>query len=296
MQEIQNLGLIGAGLIGGSIARAAKAYGAVSHVTVIEADAGKAAQAQDLGLGDLCTTDVSALANCDLVILATSVTHFGALAKAIMPHLKPGCIISDVASVKGEAVAAVNPFLKDNVHFIPAHPIAGTQFSGLDSGFAELFAHKWLIVTPLENADQNAVNALTKFWEKLEAHVATMNVASHDAAFATTSHLPHAIAFSLMQAAQDQADMQGGEILKYSANTFGDYTRVAGSDPALWRDIFLSNREALLASLAAFNTKIAQVIHMLHVKDSKGLESFITDSRKARHALEKHKEDGLKGF
>lgn len=296
MQDIQNLGIVGAGLIGGSIARAAKEYKAARHITVIEADAGKAAKAEALGLGDACTTDPAALADCDLVILATSASLFGALAQTIVPHLKAGCILSDVGSVKGEAASAVLPHLNDGIHFVPAHPIAGTQFSGLESGFAELFAHKWLIVTPLENSDADAVKTLSAFWEILGAHVASMSMTAHDAAFATTSHLPHAIAFSLMQAAQDQALTQGDDILKFSASSFGDYTRVAGSDPTLWRDIFMGNRDALLASLAAFNAKIAQVIHMLHVRDENGLKDFITQSRTARHALEAHKEKGTKGF
>lgn len=296
MQKIENLGVIGAGLIGGSIARAAKAYNAARHITIIEADKTKAEQAAALGLGDVCTTEAAALKDCDLVILATSVTVFARLAQTIMPHLKPGCILSDVASVKGKALSEIAPYKRDDIHFIPAHPIAGTQFSGLEAGFPELFAHKYLIITPQIDADKTAVATLSFFWETLGAYVEVMDIGAHDAAFATTSHLPHAIAFSLMQAAQDQAQMQGDDILKFSASSFGDYTRVAGSDPALWRDIFMANRESLLASLAAFNAKIAQVIHMLHVRDEDKLVEFITQSRAARHALEAHKEKGTKGF
>jgi cyclohexadieny/prephenate dehydrogenase len=288
-----HLGIIGAGLIGGSIARGARQYNAASRITIIEADDTKAREAQELGLGDVCTTDLTALKDCDLVILATSVKNFERLASNLA--LKNGAIVSDVASVKSAAVSALKA-LPSQVHIIPGHPIAGTEHSGLRAGFAELFKGKWHILTPLPDTDEGALRMLTNFWEKLGAHVAVMTPQAHDAAFATTSHLPHAIAFSLMQAAQDQTTRQGHEILQFAANSFGDYTRVAASDPALWRDIFMNNREALLASLAAFNAKIAEVTHMLHIDDGAALERFIAVSRDARKALDAYKEKNVKGF
>lgn len=291
-----HLGIIGAGLIGGSIARAARDHKAADRITVIEANEANARKAFDLGLGDECGTDAMLLADCDLVILATSSAYFDAIGRQIAPHLKKGAIVSDVASVKGQAIAALKPHIPAHAHFIPAHPIAGTENSGLESGFPELFKNKYLIITPMDDTKTTPLGTLTHFWEGLGAHVATMTPESHDAAFATTSHLPHAIAFSLMQAARDQAGVQGAEILQFSASSFGDYTRVAGSDPALWADIFMANRDQLLASIAAYNAKLAQVTHLLHTGDRAGLERFIGQSRDGRRTLEAFKEQGVKGF
>lgn len=292
MKQIHHLGIVGAGLIGGSIARAAKATGAAARITIIENGPDNAALASELGLGDVCGTDLALLADCDLVILATSVTAFAGIAKIL--SLKPGTIVSDVASVKGAVIDALKSL--NDVHVIPGHPIAGTEFSGLRAGFAELFKGKWTILTPLPDTDPVALETLTAFWEALGAHVGTMSVDAHDAAFATTSHLPHSIAFSLMQLAQDQADAQGHEILQFAANSFGDYTRVAASDPALWRDIFLNNRDALLKSLSGFKAKLTQVETLLREEDGAQLEAFIATSRTSRQSLNAFKEKGVKGF
>ena len=193
-----------------------------------------------------------AVRDADLVILATPVGAYKSLAETIAPHLKPGAILSDVGSVKGAVVRDVGPLVPSGVHFIPAHPIAGTEFSGPDAGFASLFDGRWTILTPVPGTDAQATATLRAFWQGCGALVDVMDVTHHDLVLAMTSHVPHLIAYNIVGTAHDLEAVTEGEVIKYSAGGFRDFTRIAASDPTMWRDVFLNNREAVLEVLGPF--------------------------------------------
>src|SRR6478736_1697819 len=234
----RRVALIGFGLIGGSIARAARAQG--------------------LGIVDrVLETNAEAVNDADLVILCIPVGACGPVAQEIAPFLKAGGIVSDVGSVKGAIVREMAPHLPDNVHFIPAHPVAGTENSGPDSGFAELFMNRWCILTPPDGADAAAVEKLSALWSALGANVEIMGAQHHDLVLAVTSHLPHLIAYTIVGTADELEDVTRSEVLKFSAGGFRDFTRIAASDPTMWRDVFLNNKDAVLEMLGRFNEDIS---------------------------------------
>lgn len=282
----ERLALIGAGLIGSSIARAARQFGAARHVAVMDSSSQVVRRAQELGLADLVTQDhAQALAGADLVIVCTPVGACGAVAQSIAPFLEKGAVISDVGSVKGAVVAQMTPHLVDPARFIPAHPIAGTEFSGPDAGFATLFQSRWCILTPPENADAEAVEKLTAFWRRLGANVETMSVTHHDAVLALTSHLPHLIAYNIVGTADDFGDETRSEVVKFSASGFRDFTRIAASDPIMWRDIFLANKDAVLQMLGRFNEDLSALQRMIRRGDGQGLEQFFARTREIRRSI-----------
>ena len=249
----ERMALVGMGLIGSSIARAAKAQNAVRSVVATARSPATRRRVAELGIADQVVEDnVAAVEGADLVIVCIPVGACGAVAKEIGPHLAPGAIVSDVGSVKGSVVRDMAPHLPANVHFVPAHPVAGTEHSGPDAGFAELFIDRICILTPPEGADADAVARLTALWESFGAQVETMSPDHHDLVLAVTSHLPHLIAYTIVGTAYDLREVTRSEVLKFSAGGFRDFTRIAASDPTMWRDIFLANKEAVLEMLGTF--------------------------------------------
>ena len=252
------LALIGVGLIGSSIARAARALGIVETIVATSRAEPTRQRIEQLGIVDeVVDTAAAAVVGADLVILCVPIGAFGAVAREIGSHLKPGAILSDVGSVKGAVLRDLAPHVPAGVHLIPGHPVAGTEHSGPDAGFAELFVNRWCILTPPRNADPSAVERLARFWRAFGANVEIMSAEHHDLVLAVTSHVPHLIAYTIVGTAFDLRLVTESEILKYSASGFRDFTRIAASDPTMWRDIFLHNKEAVLEVLGRFNEDLA---------------------------------------
>jgi cyclohexadieny/prephenate dehydrogenase len=288
----ERLALIGVGLIGSSIARAARQFGAARHIAVMDSSQEVVGRASELGLADVATQEYAqAVRGADLVIVCTPVGACGDVAQSLAPHLEKGAVLSDVGSVKGAVVAQMTPHLAEPARFIPAHPIAGTEFSGPDAGFATLFQNRWCILTPPENADGTAVRTLTDFWMRLGANVETMSVAHHDAVLALTSHLPHLIAYNIVGTADDFGDETRSEVIKFSASGFRDFTRIAASDPIMWRDIFLANKDAVLQMLGRFNEDLSVLQRMIRRNDGQGLLEFFSRTRDIRRSIVEQGQD-----
>ncbi|HEY8261929.1 MAG TPA: prephenate/arogenate dehydrogenase family protein [Methylosinus sp.] len=284
--------LIGLGLIGSSIARAIRAFGAARRISASDASAEVVARVAALGIADEATTDAAeAVRGADLVILCVPVGVCGEVARMIAPHLSPGAVLSDVGSVKGAVVAQVAPHVPASVHFIPAHPIAGTEYSGPDAGFATLFQNRWCILTPQPDADAAAALKLVEFWTRLGANVETMTAAHHDLVLAVTSHLPHLIAYNIVGTAADLEEVTQSEVIKFSASGFRDFTRIAASDPTMWRDIFLNNREAVLEMLGRFDEDLTALQRMIRRGDGEGLFALFTRTRAIRRSIVEQGQD-----
>ena len=280
------LALIGMGLIGSSIARAARAQGAVRRIVVTARSPKTRARVAELGIADkVVKTNAEAVEGADLVIVCIPVGACGAVAKEIGPRLKPGTTVSDVGSVKGSVLRDMAPHLPQSVHFIPAHPVAGTEHSGPDSGFAELFDNRWCILTPPEDADPEAVERLAAFWRLLGAKVEIMNAEHHDIVLAITSHIPHLIAYNIVGTAADVEQVTQSEVIKFSAGGFRDFTRIAASDPVMWRDVFLNNKEAVLEMLGRFSEDLAALQRMIRWDDGDALEKLFTRTRAIRRGI-----------
>jgi cyclohexadieny/prephenate dehydrogenase len=280
------LALIGAGLIGSSIARAARARGAVRSIVVTARSPKTRKRIAELKLADkVAETNAEAVKGADLVIVCIPVGACGAVAKEIGPHLKMGAIVSDVGSVKGSIVRDMAPHLPNIVHFVPAHPVAGTEHSGPDAGFAELFENRWCILTPPEGTDPKAVERLATFWKLLGANVEIMSPEHHDIVLAITSHLPHLIAYNIVGTAADMEQVTQGEVIKFSAGGFRDFTRIAASDPVMWRDVFLNNKEAVLEMLGRFSEDLAALQRMIRWDDGDALEAHFNRTRAIRRGI-----------
>jgi cyclohexadieny/prephenate dehydrogenase len=279
--------LIGIGLIGSSIARAVKEFGGLAGEVVANARSQRSLdRVAELGFVDACEIDpAKAVAGADCVILCSPVGTYAELADHIAPSLMPGAVLTDVGSTKQSVVRDVGPFVPAGVHFVPAHPIAGTEFSGPDSGFATLFQGRWCLLTPPPGTDAAAVAKLRQFWERMGAQTASMDAAHHDRVIAIVSHLPHLIAFTICGTADDLADETRQEVLQFSASGFRDFTRIAASDPVMWRDIFLNNREALLEMLARFTEDAQAMARAVRWGDTNYIEDKINRSRKIRKSL-----------
>lgn len=278
--------LVGAGLIGSSLARAARDFGAAREVAILDASPDVMARVRDLGIADEASGDpAAALKGADLVIICTPVGVCGAVAEQLAAYLEPGALLSDVGSVKESVVAQVAPHVPPGVHFIPAHPIAGTEFSGPDAGFSTLFQNRWCILTPPADADPAAVDRLARFWTRIGARVETMSPEHHDRVLALTSHLPHLIAYNIVGTADDFGEDTRSEVIKFSASGFRDFTRIAASDPTMWRDIFLSNREAVLEMLGRFNEDLSVLQRMIRRGDGQGLHDFFSRTRAIRRSI-----------
>jgi cyclohexadieny/prephenate dehydrogenase len=280
------LAIIGPGLIGSSIARAAREQGAVRSIVATARSPETRKRVVELGLADKVTeTNAEAVEGADLVIVCVPVGVCGGVAKEIAPHLKAGAIVSDVGSVKGAIVRDMGPHLPNNVHFIPAHPVAGTEHSGPDAGFAELFEGRWCILTPLESSDPQAVKRLAAFWRLLGANVDTMTPEHHDLVLAITSHLPHLIAYTIVGTADELQTVTRSEVLKFSAGGFRDFTRIAASDPTMWRDIFLANKDGVLEMLGRFNEDVAALTKAIRRGDGEALHEHFTRTRAIRRGI-----------
>lgn len=280
------IALIGFGLIGGSIARAARAQGLAGEIVTTARSPKTRARVAELGIVDrVLETNIEAVADADLVILCIPVGACGPVAQEIARHLKPGAIISDVGSVKGAVVRDMAPFLPPGVHFVPAHPVAGTEHSGPDSGFAELFINRWCILTPPEGTDPDAVERLRRFWAGLGARVEIMTPDHHDMVLAITSHLPHLIAYTIVGTADELEGVTQSEVLKFSAGGFRDFTRIAASDPIMWRDVFLANKEAVLEMLGTFNEDLAKLTRAIRRGDGEALFEHFTRTRAIRRGI-----------
>jgi cyclohexadieny/prephenate dehydrogenase len=250
---VERLALIGVGLIGSSIARAVKRGGLARHIVGCARRETTRAAALALGVVDEAFADpAEAVRDADLVILAIHLGHYEEVTRRLAPGLKPGVVVSDVGSVKSSVFRDVAPYLPAHARLVPAHPVAGTEKSGPEAGFAELFDDRWCILTPGPDADSDAVELVKAFWTAIGARIEVMDAQHHDLVLAVTSHLPHLIAYNIVGTAADLEEVTKGEVIKYSAGGFRDFTRIAASDPEFWRDVFLNNREAVLEILGRF--------------------------------------------
>jgi cyclohexadieny/prephenate dehydrogenase len=282
---IRSLAIIGLGLLGGSIGLAVRARGLPVTTTGWDRDPAVRARAAERGLvGTVCDTPEAAVAGADLVILCVPVGAMSDAARAIAPGLKPGAIVSDVGSSK-EAVAAALAQALPGACVIPAHPVAGTEQSGPDAGFATLFAGRWCILTPPEGCDPAALSALSAFWSALGSKVELMEPAHHDLVLAVTSHIPHLIAYTIVGTASDLEDVTQSEVIKYSAGGFRDFTRIAASDPVMWRDVFLSNKGAVLEMLGRFVEDLTAMQRAIRSADGDALFDLFTRTRAIRRAV-----------
>ncbi len=283
---IPHLSIIGMGLIGSSIARAAKLKGLAGSISVSDASPTVLARLQELNIADHVHEHASnAVKDADLVILCVPVGVMPSVAQSIAGSLKSGAILSDVGSVKTAISREIAPLLNSDVHFIPAHPVAGTEYSGPDSGFSSLFENRWCIITPPETSDADAVSLLQKFWEGLGSLVETMSAEHHDLVLAITSHVPHLIAYNIVGTAADLETVTQSEVIKFSAGGFRDFTRIAASDPTMWRDVFLNNKDAVLEVLGRFTEDLSALQRMIRWGDGDGLFELFTRTREIRRGI-----------
>jgi cyclohexadieny/prephenate dehydrogenase len=282
----EKVALLGLGLIGSSISHAARRKGLVRVFSGFAKSAATRATALKIGIvGSVHQSAAEAVQDADLVILCTPLGAYADLAAEIAPHLKPGCILTDVGSVKGAVVRDVAPHVPLNVHFIPGHPIAGTEQSGPRAGFATLFDNRWHILTPPPHVDKQAVAKLKAFWEGLGSMVDEMTPEHHDLVLAITSHLPHLIAYNTVATAADLEDVTDSEVIKYSAGGFRDFTRIASSDPTMWRDVFLNNKEAVLEMLGRFSEELSLLQRAIRWGDGDTLFDLFTRARNVRQSI-----------
>jgi cyclohexadieny/prephenate dehydrogenase len=286
MAPFNRLALIGLGLIGSSLARGARARGLAREIVAIDRDPGVRERVLALGLADHVTGDAAkGVIGADLVILCVPVMANAALAATIGPALQQGAILSDVGSVKGAVLRDIAPHLGEGIHFIPAHPVAGTEYSGPDAGFAELFVNRWSILTPPPEADPAAIARLQAFWEGLGSNVEIMSADHHDLVLAITSHVPHLIAYNIVGTAADMEAVTQSEVIKFSAGGFRDFTRIAASDPTMWRDVFLTNKDAVLEMLGRFSEDLLALQRMIRWADGDGLHALFTRTRDIRRSI-----------
>jgi cyclohexadieny/prephenate dehydrogenase len=282
----RRVALIGIGLIGSSLAHAMRRKKLAGEITGYARSEATRTKVIELGLVDsVFATAREAVEGADLVILCSPVGTYAALAEEIAPALKPGAILTDVGSVKGAVVRDVAEHVPPGVHFIPGHPIAGTEQSGPESGFAELFINRWCILTPLPDADTQAVEKLAEFWRACGSNVETMTPEHHDLVLAITSHLPHLIAYNIVSTAADLEEVTSSEVIKFSAGGFRDFTRIAASDPTMWRDVFLNNKDAVLEMLGRFSEDLSALQRAIRWGDGDTLFSIFARSRQIRRGI-----------
>ncbi len=282
----KRLALIGVGLIGSSISHAARRAGLVGEIVGASPTPATRERAEELGLVTKMYADpADAVRGADLVILCSPVGTYEAVAKAIGPHLEQGAIVTDVGSVKCAVVRDVAPYVPEGVHFIAGHPIAGTEQSGPDAGFAELFDGRWCILTPGDAADKDALAKLQEFWRRLGSEVEIMSPEHHDMVLAITSHLPHLIAYNIVNTAAHLERVTDTEVIKFSAGGFRDFTRIAASDPVMWRDVFLNNKDAVLEMLGRFSEDLSALQRAIRFGDGETLEKLFTEARAIRRGV-----------
>jgi len=278
--------LLGIGLIGSSMAHAMRRGGVAGHIAGYARRPETLKQAHRVGFAHSLHAEVAdCVRDADLVVLATPVGSFGALAKEMASALKPGAILTDVGSVKTAVLRDVGPHVPQGVHFIPAHPIAGTEQSGPEAGFAELFDGRWCILTPPEDTDGAAIETLKEYWRRLGSKVEVMDAEHHDLVLAITSHVPHLIAYNIVGTADDLSAVTKSEVIKYSAGGFRDFTRIAASDPTMWRDVFLNNKDAVLEVLGRFSEDLSALQRAIRWGDGEALFNLFTRTRAIRRGI-----------
>ncbi|MFS8368996.1 prephenate dehydrogenase/arogenate dehydrogenase family protein [Acetobacter indonesiensis] len=279
--------VVGPGLIGSSVLRRAKEYGTLARrVIAVDISPEVCARVAELGIADEVTTDAAqAAAVADCVMLCVPVGAMGPVAASVLPAMRPGAILTEVGSTKVSVIEAITPYLRPDVPYVPAHPMAGTEFSGPDAGFATLFEDRWCLLTPLESTPADAVKAVRTLWERCGARLREMAPAHHDRVCAMVSHLPHLLAFTICGTADDLADETRSEVLDFAASGFRDFTRIAASDPIMWRDIFLLNRDALLEMLARFMEDAQAMARAIRWGDEDYIVDRIERGRKIRKSL-----------
>jgi cyclohexadieny/prephenate dehydrogenase len=274
------------GLMGSSIARAARAQGAARSIVATARSAATRRRVAELGIADhVMETNAATVEGADLVILCIPVGACGAAAAEIRSHLAPGAVLSDVGSVKGAVIRDMSPHIPAGVHFIPAHPVAGTEHSGPDAGFAQLFVNRWCILTPSAGADPAAIERLAAFWRLLGANVQNMSAEHHDLVLGITSHLPHLIAYTIVGTADELSQVTRSEVLRFSAGGFRDFTRIAASDPTMWRDVFLANKDAVLEMLGRFHEDLAALTRAIRRGDGETLFNHFSRTRAIRRGV-----------
>lgn len=282
----QRVALIGLGLIASSMAHAIKAAGLAGEIVGFAKSAESRAVAIDIGFVDrTAETAAEAVRGADLVVLAVPVGAMGAIAAEIGPHLAPGATVTDVGSVKQAVIDAVAPHIPAGVHFIPGHPIAGTEHSGPRSGFATLFQNRWWLLTPVPGTDPEATRRLRQLCESIGAKVDEMDAEHHDLVLAVTSHTPHLIAYTMVGVADDLARVTDSEVIQYSAAGFRDFTRIAASDPTMWRDVFLTNKDATLEILGRFTEELFALQRAIRLGDGAHLHAYFTRTRAIRRGI-----------
>ena len=278
--------LIGLGLIASSMFWAMKRAGLAGEITGYSRSQATRDRAREIGLCDrVCDSAAEACEGADLVVLCVPVGVMGAVAAEIASSLSPGATISDVGSVKCAVIDAVAPHVPKGVHFVPAHPLAGTEHSGPDSGFAELFDNRWCLIVPPEGTDEAAVSRLEAYWQALGSHTERMDAEHHDLVLAVTSHTPHLIAYTMVGVADDLRRVTDSEVIKYSAAGFRDFTRIAASDPTMWRDVFLNNKEATLEILGRFTEELFDLQRAIRTGDGDHLHAYFTRTRAIRRGI-----------
>ena len=285
MPLIERLAIIGVGLIGGSLARALRAKGEVGEIVGIGRGEANLKRAVELGVIDrFCTDAAEGVRDADVVFLATPVCSIAALVQRMAPFLAPGCVVTDGGSVKEGIVAACEKLMPATACFVGGHPIAGTEHSGVEASFATLYEGRSCILTPTERTDPGALAKVARMWETAGSEVIMMDVLKHDRVVAAISHLPHMVAYSLVNAVEGY-DRFDEKILKYSAGGFKDFTRIASSDPEMWRDIALMNRDAILEMMDSFSKYFCQLRSLVEKGDSEGMRQFMEESKKSRDAI-----------
>jgi cyclohexadieny/prephenate dehydrogenase len=284
--HFERVAFIGIGLIGSSLARVLRRDRLAGEIVACARQAATRAKALELGIADRVTDNAAeAVRDADLVVLATPLSAYAAIGAEIAPALRPGAIVTDVGSVKQAVIRDLRPSLPATVHFIPGHPVAGTEHSGPEAGFAELFRDRWCILTPLPGTDPAALARLTALWEQAGMRIVTMDPEHHDKVLAMTSHLPHVIAYTIVGTATDLEDSLKSEVIKFSAGGFRDFTRIAGSDPVMWRDIFLNNREAVLEMLQRFSEDLTALQRAIRWGEGDKLEELFSRTRAIRRSI-----------
>ena len=282
----QTITIIGMGLIGSSIARNLQQNNFADTIIAADRDEGVCQKVAELGIADYVTDDLPrSVEEADIVILAVPVGAMRPVAELIAPKLKEGAIITDTGSVKEAVINAVKPFCRPGINFVPAHPIAGTEFSGPESGFVELFQGRWCVLTPLPETDVRAIEVITQLWESFGSKVEIMEVKHHDLVLGITSHLPHLIAYTIVGTATDLEDDIKSEVVKFSASGFRDFTRIAASDPVMWRDVFLNNKEAVLEVLQRFTEDLTGLQKAIRKGDGDYLYHRFSVTRDIRKAI-----------
>ena len=286
MSVIYNkVALIGLGLIASSMALAMKRGGLAGTITGYARSQETRDIARELDLCEVCESAAEAVQGTDLVVLCVPVGAMAAVMADIGPLLKPGATLSDVGSVKKAVIEAVTPFVPEGVHFVPAHPLAGTEHSGPRAGFATLFDNRWCIIVPTEGSDRAAVERLEKLWQGIGANTDEMDAEHHDLVLAVTSHTPHLIAYTMVGVADDLSRVTDSEVIKYSAAGFRDFTRIAASDPTMWRDVFLTNKEATLEILGRFTEELFSLQRAIRTGDGAHLHDYFTRTRAIRRGI-----------